>query len=66
VSARGGSLDVMRFLARGRQQTDFAHNLPLNQWWLKLRPLLRLLSQHESSYETEAVEGDDPAPTRAD
>ncbi len=36
-------------------QTDFEHRLPLNQWWLKLRPLLRILAKHESTYETEAV-----------
>jgi 6-phosphofructokinase 1 len=36
--------------------TDFEHRLPLDQWWLKLRPLLRILAKHESSYyETEAV-----------
>lgn len=27
-------------------KTDFEHRVPLDQWWLKLRPLLKLLAQH--------------------
>ena len=27
--------------------TDFEHRLPKEQWWLKVRPLLRILAQHE-------------------
>uniref|UniRef100_A0A7E4W9K3 ATP-dependent 6-phosphofructokinase n=1 Tax=Panagrellus redivivus TaxID=6233 RepID=A0A7E4W9K3_PANRE len=38
------------------QETDFEHRLPLDQWWLKLRPLLRILAKHNSTYYTEALE----------
>lgn len=35
--------------------TDFDKRLPKDQWWLKLRPLLRILAKHSvTSYETEA------------
>lgn len=32
--------------------------MPLEQWWLKLRPLLRILAKHESVYIGDAVESD--------
>jgi len=35
--------------------TDFKHRLPTNQWWLKLRPLLRILAKHDSAYEEEGT-----------
>uniref|UniRef100_A0AC35TN83 ATP-dependent 6-phosphofructokinase n=1 Tax=Rhabditophanes sp. KR3021 TaxID=114890 RepID=A0AC35TN83_9BILA len=41
------------------KETDFEHRLPLEQWWLKLRPLLRILSKHESCYLIEAEEESD-------
>jgi hypothetical protein len=31
------------------------HRIPKNQWWLKLRPLLRILAKHESAYEEEGM-----------
>jgi len=37
-------------------ETDFDHRLPSNQWWLKIRPLLRILAKHDSTYYTEAEE----------
>lgn len=37
------------------QETDFEHRLPKEQWWLKLRPLLRILAKHDSIYHTEAL-----------
>ncbi|CAG5120402.1 unnamed protein product [Candidula unifasciata] len=38
------------------EETDFDKRLPKEQWWLKLRPLLRILAKHSVvSYETEAV-----------
>ncbi|XP_078664900.1 ATP-dependent 6-phosphofructokinase, muscle type-like isoform X10 [Branchiostoma floridae x Branchiostoma belcheri] len=40
-----------------KSQTDFQHRLPREQWWLKLRPLLRILAKHESVYEVEGTEG---------
>lgn len=29
--------------------------LPKKQWWLKLRPLLRILAKHDSTYEEEGL-----------
>ncbi|CAJ0608965.1 unnamed protein product [Cylicocyclus nassatus] len=37
-------------------ETDFDKRLPCEQWWLKLRPLLRILAKHTSIYHTEAME----------
>lgn len=37
-------------------ETDFEKRLPCDQWWLKLRPLLRILAKHTSIYHTEAME----------
>lgn len=37
-------------------ETDFEKRLPCDQWWLKLRPLLRILAKHTSVYHTEAME----------
>ncbi|KAI9560175.1 hypothetical protein GHT06_014186 [Daphnia sinensis] len=36
-----------------KDQTDFKHRLPKTQWWLKMRPLLRILAKHDSTYEEE-------------
>ncbi|XP_057365855.1 ATP-dependent 6-phosphofructokinase-like isoform X4 [Daphnia carinata] len=36
-----------------KAQTDFKHRLPKTQWWLKMRPLLRILAKHDSTYEEE-------------
>ncbi|XP_069704189.1 ATP-dependent 6-phosphofructokinase isoform X2 [Periplaneta americana] len=38
-----------------KADTDFEHRIPKNQWWLKLRPLLRILAKHESAYEEEGM-----------
>ncbi|CAJ0914045.1 unnamed protein product, partial [Mesorhabditis belari] len=38
------------------EETDFTHRLPNQQWWLKLRPLLRILAKHADTYMTEALE----------
>ncbi|KAH7723923.1 6-phosphofructokinaseliver type-like protein [Aphelenchoides avenae] len=38
------------------KQTDFEHRLPVDQWWLKIRPLLRILAKHQSTYYTDAVD----------
>jgi len=34
--------------------TNFEQRIPKSQWWLKLRPLLRILAKHDSTYEEEA------------
>lgn len=36
-------------------ETDFEHRIPKSQWWLKLRPLLRILAKHDSAYEEEGL-----------
>ncbi|CAO1400844.1 unnamed protein product [Diamesa serratosioi] len=35
--------------------TNFEQRIPKNQWWLKLRPLLRILAKHDSTYEEEGM-----------
>ncbi|GMT36093.1 hypothetical protein PFISCL1PPCAC_27390 [Pristionchus fissidentatus] len=41
-------------------ETDFTHRLPNHQWWLKLRPLLRILAKHNSTYHTEVQDDEGP------
>ncbi|KRY39009.1 6-phosphofructokinase [Trichinella spiralis] len=41
-----------------KEKSDFVHRLPTEQWWLKLRPLLRILAKHDSIYEMSAVRKD--------
>ena len=31
----------------------FRHRISRDEWWLKLRPLLRILAKHESIYEVQ-------------
>jgi len=31
------------------------HRIPYENWWLKLRPLLRILAKHETTYLHEEV-----------
>ena len=38
-----------------RGETDFVHRLPKDQWWMKLRPLLRILAKHETVYISEVL-----------
>ncbi|XP_058465453.1 ATP-dependent 6-phosphofructokinase isoform X1 [Malaya genurostris] len=35
--------------------TNFEQRIPKHQWWLKLRPLLRILAKHDSTYEEEGL-----------
>lgn len=35
--------------------TNFEQRIPKEQWWLKLRPLLRILAKHDSTYEEEGL-----------
>ncbi|KAB7503376.1 ATP-dependent 6-phosphofructokinase [Armadillidium nasatum] len=37
------------------KETDWDHRIPKNQWWLKLRPLMRILAKHEAAYEEEGI-----------
>ncbi|XP_063548528.1 ATP-dependent 6-phosphofructokinase isoform X1 [Cydia strobilella] len=38
-----------------KAQTNFAQRVPKQQWWMKLRPLLRILAKHDSTYEEEGM-----------
>ncbi|XP_057328970.1 ATP-dependent 6-phosphofructokinase isoform X5 [Microplitis mediator] len=42
-------------LSELESQTDFEHRIPKQQWWMKLRPLLKVLAKHESTYEEEGL-----------
>uniref|UniRef100_T1IV69 6-phosphofructokinase n=1 Tax=Strigamia maritima TaxID=126957 RepID=T1IV69_STRMM len=33
-----------------KADTDMEHRIPRDQWWMKLRPLLRILAKHKSTY----------------
>jgi 6-phosphofructokinase 1 len=33
-----------------KNMADFQHRIPLDNWWLKLRPLLRIMAKHETTY----------------
>ncbi|XP_008274111.1 6-phosphofructokinase type C isoform X7 [Stegastes partitus] len=32
-------------------ETDFVHRIPQEQWWLKLRPLMKILAKYKTSYD---------------
>uniref|UniRef100_A0A8C5MWT8 6-phosphofructokinase n=1 Tax=Leptobrachium leishanense TaxID=445787 RepID=A0A8C5MWT8_9ANUR len=32
-------------------ETDFKHRIPQEQWWLKLRPLMKILAKYKTSYD---------------
>ncbi|VDP49523.1 unnamed protein product [Schistosoma curassoni] len=36
-----------------REHTDFVHRLPKEEWWISLRPLMRIMAKHDSLYESE-------------
>ncbi|XP_019871693.1 ATP-dependent 6-phosphofructokinase isoform X3 [Aethina tumida] len=36
-----------------KEQTNFERRIPKDEWWLKLRPLLRILAKHDSTYQEE-------------
>ncbi|XP_015861851.1 ATP-dependent 6-phosphofructokinase, platelet type isoform X2 [Peromyscus maniculatus bairdii] len=38
-------------VAELREKTDFEHRIPKEQWWLKLRPLMKILAKYEASYD---------------
>uniref|UniRef100_A0A452UQV6 6-phosphofructokinase n=1 Tax=Ursus maritimus TaxID=29073 RepID=A0A452UQV6_URSMA len=42
---------LFRPVAQLRKETDFEHRIPKEQWWLKLRPLMKILAKYEASYE---------------
>ncbi|XP_056630416.1 ATP-dependent 6-phosphofructokinase isoform X1 [Diorhabda sublineata] len=38
-----------------KEETNFEKRIPKEQWWLKLRPLLRILAKHDSAYQEEGM-----------
>ncbi|XP_078794815.1 ATP-dependent 6-phosphofructokinase, platelet type isoform X6 [Oryzias latipes] len=34
-----------------KDHTDFIHRIPKEQWWLKLRPLMKILAKYKTSYD---------------
>uniref|UniRef100_A0A8C4QI26 6-phosphofructokinase n=1 Tax=Eptatretus burgeri TaxID=7764 RepID=A0A8C4QI26_EPTBU len=40
-----------------KDQADFQHRLPKVQWWLKMRPLLKILAKYRASYDISELEG---------
>uniref|UniRef100_A0A8C6UM31 Phosphofructokinase, platelet b n=2 Tax=Neogobius melanostomus TaxID=47308 RepID=A0A8C6UM31_9GOBI len=34
-----------------QEETDFVHRIPKEQWWLKLRPLMKILAKYKTSYD---------------
>ncbi|XP_069007440.1 ATP-dependent 6-phosphofructokinase, platelet type isoform X5 [Embiotoca jacksoni] len=34
-----------------KADTDFVHRIPKEQWWLKLRPLMKILAKYKTSYD---------------
>nr|WAN07821.1 phosphofructokinase [Strongylocentrotus intermedius] len=50
ISQRVVGFTPVKFLEK---YTDFEHRIPKNQWWMKLRPLLRILAKHVEIYEAE-------------
>ncbi|XP_033841547.1 ATP-dependent 6-phosphofructokinase, platelet type isoform X3 [Periophthalmus magnuspinnatus] len=34
-----------------KDATDFVHRIPKEQWWLKLRPLMKILAKYKTSYD---------------
>ncbi|XP_022534967.2 ATP-dependent 6-phosphofructokinase, platelet type isoform X4 [Astyanax mexicanus] len=34
-----------------KEESDFVHRIPKEQWWLKLRPLMKILAKYKTSYD---------------
>uniref|UniRef100_A0A674AYE2 6-phosphofructokinase type A n=1 Tax=Salmo trutta TaxID=8032 RepID=A0A674AYE2_SALTR len=39
-------------LAELKEQTDFVHRIPKTSWWLKLRPIMKILAKYNISLDT--------------
>lgn len=44
-----GRHDCFTPISELAEQVDFQNRLPLQQWWMKLRPLLRILARHSET-----------------
>ncbi|XP_064301056.1 ATP-dependent 6-phosphofructokinase, platelet type isoform X1 [Phalacrocorax carbo] len=42
---------VFQPVAELKSETDFVHRIPMEQWWLKLRPLMKILAKYKTSYD---------------
>ncbi|KAM8849923.1 ATP-dependent 6-phosphofructokinase, platelet type isoform 2-T2 [Spinachia spinachia] len=42
---------VFQPVSKLRDETDFVHRIPKEQWWLKLRPLMKILAKYKTSYD---------------
>lgn len=42
---------LFRPVAELKEETDFEHRIPKEQWWLKLRPLMKILAKYKASFE---------------
>ncbi|XP_054622516.1 ATP-dependent 6-phosphofructokinase, platelet type-like isoform X4 [Dunckerocampus dactyliophorus] len=42
---------VFQPVSKLRDETDFEHRIPKEQWWLKLRPLMKILAKYKTSYD---------------
>ncbi|KAL0965998.1 hypothetical protein UPYG_G00289300 [Umbra pygmaea] len=42
---------VFQPVAQLKDETDFVHRIPKEQWWLKLRPLMKILAKYKTSYD---------------
>ncbi|XP_074785603.1 ATP-dependent 6-phosphofructokinase, muscle type isoform X5 [Athene noctua] len=43
---------VFQPIAELKEQTDFEHRIPKEQWWLKLRPILKILAKYNIELDT--------------
>ncbi|KAG6924186.1 phosphofructokinase, muscle [Chelydra serpentina] len=46
---------VFQPLAELEEQTDFEHRLPKQQWWLKLRPILKILAKYKTDLDISEI-----------
>ncbi|XP_029309027.1 LOW QUALITY PROTEIN: ATP-dependent 6-phosphofructokinase, platelet type-like [Cottoperca gobio] len=42
---------VFQPVSQLRDETDLVHRIPKEQWWLKLRPLMKILAKYKTSYD---------------
>jgi len=47
---------VFQPLADLKAETDFEHRIPKTQWWLKIRPIMKILAKYNIKMETETHE----------
>uniref|UniRef100_A0A671W2V0 ATP-dependent 6-phosphofructokinase n=1 Tax=Sparus aurata TaxID=8175 RepID=A0A671W2V0_SPAAU len=43
---------VFQPLAELKEETDFEHRIPKKEWWLKLRPILKILAKYKTNLDT--------------